>query len=64
MKGSSVMKRIGEVVIALAFTFLLGSVGACEVGNIEVSSLITRAIATLPVFYIGYLVARENKKGR
>ncbi len=64
MKGSSVMKRIGEVVIAVAFMFLLGSVGACEVGNIEVSALIIRFIATLFVFYIGYLMTRENKKGR
>ena len=64
MKGSSVMRKIGEVVIAVAFLFLLGSVGACEVGDIGISNLLFRIIATLPAFGIGYLMARENKKGR
>ena len=44
------------LIISLAFIFLLGSVGACEYGDISCLSLIIRSIITFAVIFISTLI--------
>ena len=44
------------LIISLAFIFLLGSVGACEYGDISCLSLIIRSIITFAVIFISTVI--------
>lgn len=44
------------LIISLAFIFLLGSVGACEFGDISCLSLIIRSIITFAVIFISTVI--------
>ena len=44
------------VIISLAFIFLLGSVGACEYGDISCLSLIIRSLITFAVMFISTVI--------
>ena len=44
------------LIISLAFIFLLGSVGACEFGDISCLSLIIRSIINFAVIFISTLI--------
>ena len=44
------------LIISLAFIFLLGSVGACEYGDISCLSLIIRSLITFAVVFISTVI--------
>ena len=44
------------LIISLAFIFLLGSVGACEYGDISCLSLIIRSIITFALIFISTVI--------
>ena len=44
------------LIISLAFIFLLGSVGACEYGDISCLSLIIRSLITFAVIFISTII--------
>ena len=44
------------LIISLAFIFLLGSVGACEYGDISCLSLIIRSLITFAVIFISTVI--------
>ena len=47
---------IMAVIGILGFLFILGSVGACEFGDISCLSLITRSLITFAVIFISTLI--------
>ena len=44
------------LIISLAFIFLLGSVGACEYGDISCLSLIIRSLITFAVVFVSTII--------
>lgn len=58
------MKRLREWLAVIAFLWLLGSVGACETGNITIGALFLRIVITVLVVGMGYLVTKTMEKGK
>ena len=44
------------LIISLAFIFLLGSVGACEYGDISCLSLMIRSLITFAVVFVSTII--------
>ena len=58
------MKRLMEWLGLIAFFWVLGSVGACEVGDITVGALLLRLVITALVVGTGFLVTKILVKGK
>ena len=56
------MKRLREWLAVITFFWLLGSVGACETGNITVAALLIRFVVTALVVGIVWLVTAVRKE--
>lgn len=58
------MKRLREWLVVIAFLWLLGSVGACETGNITVTALLVRLVVTALIVGAGYMATKIMMKGK
>lgn len=56
------MKRLREWLAVITFFWLLGSVGACETGNITVQALIIRLAVTALVVGAVWLITAARKE--
>ena len=56
------MKRLREWLAVIAFLWLLGSVGACETGNITIGALFLRIVVTVLVIGIYWLITAARKE--
>ena len=56
------MKRLREWLAVITFFWLLGSVGACETGNITVAALLLRLVVTAIIFGVCWLITGVRKE--
>ena len=55
------MKRLREWLAVITFFWLLGSVGACETGNITVQAFLIRLVITALVVGVIWLLTAARK---
>ena len=56
------MKRLRDWLVVITFFWLLGSVGACETGNITLTALIIRVAITALVVGVMWFIAAVRKE--